>query len=519
MLSAGARKDVLDHPELFLLHYFPEWIGALKDFHLDLIHSAAWERRSLTLFPATHGKTTLFELLPIWAICRDPNIRIAGIFKNEADGRAVTRAMMSEMTSNDELIQDFGPFRNEEEESKTWTQSRFDVAGRTRGGKSSTWAAFGAGSRHALGYRTDWTIIDDCVTDVNSNTPEQRAKLRAWFNQGPMTMPDSEDGRISITGTVFHPEDLYHDLMRMRMPDTDEQMWKIKIRQAILDPEKKKVLWPEARPYRMLMEEKLIMGTLDFNKRFQNIAVDPSGLVFREEYLYGGTLNGFKYPGCLDEGYRLGDLAPEWRVYCGFDPAIGMSRHRKFCAHITLAVGSCPKHERCLWLVDLARDQMTLPQQVDLLLDRHARYRASKTMIETNGYQTALLQHIKDKMHTEGLSHVMEPHYTTRMNKPDPHAGVSSMSAMVERGELHIPWGDSNSRRLMQNLIDEMVTYPDSTTTDCVMALWFAYLAARLTAPVFKTFNRLDNYQVRWPDRSGQPWGTQVIKNPVFARE
>ena len=38
------------------------------------------------------------------------------------------------------------------------------------------------------------------------------------------------------------------------------------------------------------MELKAEMGTLDFNKRLRNIAVDKSRMVFKEEYVKGGYL-------------------------------------------------------------------------------------------------------------------------------------------------------------------------------------------------------------------------------------
>lgn len=519
MLSPGAKRRLTDNPALFLLHYFPHRIKELKSFHLDLIEAAAFQRRSITLYPATHGKTTLLsELLPIWALSRDPNIRIANILKNEADARAVTRAIMNELVTNEALIEDFGPFRDEDDDSKIWTQSRFDVARRSKRSKSATYAAFGAGSRNALGYRTDWTILDDCVTDKNSSTAEQRQNLREWFNQGPVTMPDREEGHITIVGTAFHPEDLYHDLMRLRGED-DKPMWKTTVKRAVLDAEKQIVLWPEERPWSFLMEQKATMGTLDFNKRFQNVAVDPSGLVFREEYVRGGIWNHERFPGCLDPDFKIGDCDGSWQVYCGFDPAIGVTRSKKFCAHITLAVGSCQKHDRCLWVVDLKRDQMTLPRQVDLILDQHETYGAVKSVIEMNGYQAGLYQAVRDKMDRQGRSMNIEPHYTNRINKPDPHAGVSAMGTMVEQGRLHIPWGDAASRTAMTLLVDEMVTYPDGKTTDCVMGLWFAWRASSVTAPRFRSFNRLQTEQRTFPPLQPVALGMRRVVNPYYLRE
>lgn len=514
--SPEAKALLLANPDLFILHYFGHRISKLEPFHLELIDNALHERRGMILFPATHGKTTIIsELLPIYEICRDPDIRIANILKNDKDAQAITQSIQAEMTTNDRLIADFGPFKPEDG-SGFWSLRRFDIAKRTRRGKSSTFAAFGAGSRDALGYRTDHLTCDDIVTDRNTTTPEQRFKLREWFNQGPITSPDKPSGRITVVGTVFHPEDLYHDLMQMRMPDSGERMWKTITKKAILDWDDQTVLWPEYRPWLFLMEQKLIMGTIDFNKRFQNIAVDPSQMVFREEYIRGQYLNGEKYPGCLDENYRVGEIDDGWQVITAFDPAVGRSKNRKFCAHVTLAVGSCAEHERCYWVVDLKRDQMTLPQQVDLIISRHQHYSARTSIVEANSYQAGLYQAIQQKMDDSGIALTVEPHYTNSSNKQDPDIGVNSMSPWFEQGKVHIPWGDQTSRRRMQVFVDELVQYP-GRTTDTVMAFWMAWLKAQRSAPKYKSFIR-DAPVWRGNRRSSRmlPPGAIVVRNPAF---
>jgi hypothetical protein len=510
--SQEARGFLLENPDAFLLYYFPDRIRTLKDFHLRLLHTATRESRGLILYPAAHGKTTLVsERLPIWAICRDPNIRMAVIAKNGPDATAITRSIQSELLGNDRLIADFGPFRPEGDDSKAWALERFDVAARTRRGKSSTFAAFGAGSRNALGYRTDWTICDDVVTDVNSSTPEQREKLRMWFNQGPETMGDQADARLTVVGTRFHPEDLYGDFIEMVLPDSGKPIWYVQTEYAVLDPDNKVVLWPEERPWIWLMRRKAAMGTLDFNKRYNNVAVDPSRLVFKEEYVRGGYVGKIRYPGCLDKHYCVGDYDPSWRRYAGFDPAAGkLSRSAKFCAHIEVAVGSCADHEKCLWIVDLHRDQMTLPQQVELILNKHRHYDNYLSVIEANAYQVGLYEEIKRRMDEAGVAYNIKPHYTSRMNKPDPELGVQSMAPWFENGKVHIPWGNPESQRKMQILVDELVQYP-GRTTDTVMALWMAYKWAHDTAPRFQS-----GYYVKKPLFSRYHERKRYAKNPYY---
>lgn len=537
------KQQLLDNPDLFLLHYFDHLVDELKDFHLRLITTATREKRGLILYPAAHGKTTLVStLLPIWALCTDPNIRVAIITKNQDDARGIMRAIEFELVGNEKLIRDFGPFKSDDDR-KAWSLDRLDVAGRTRMDKSSNIAAFGCQARTAIGYRADWVICDDIITDVNSSTPEQRQKVREWFNLGPETM--SPHGRLTVVGTLFHPEDLYHDLTDLQVPSGELEGHKFYVRQredaivrictcghrerihrhdgegscencscqAFMEHEEQ-ALWPEQRPMLWLMERKASMGTLDFNKRYRNIAVDPSRMVFREEYIRGGYIGKTKYPGCLDTSYHVGDIEDNWRVYCGFDPAVGITRSRKFCAHVTLAVGSCKEHERCYWVVDLHRDQMTLPQQVKYIVEQHQNYNALKSVVEANSAFAGLMQAIDQEQIDQGLAYNIVPHYTTRTNKPDPETGVERMAPWFEDGKVHIPWGDNASRGRMKQLVDELIMYP-GRFTDTVMAFWFAWREAQVTAPKYVSFNRLTQGGKK-SFGSIRPAGVRVMKNPYY---
>lgn len=518
--TPGWKRQLLDNADLFLLKYFPHKIGKLEEFHLELIRIAMHERRGLVLFPAGHGKSTIVSTcLPILAICRDPNVRIGIIAKNMTESSAIVRSLQSELKSNEELIQDFGPFHAGDAHQGPWSLFRFDVAKRTSRDKSSTVAMFGAGSKDTLGYRTDWTICDDVVTQDNSSTPEQRFKLRQWFNQQVGTMPQESDDRITVVGTVFDPSDLYHDLEEVLNPMTGERVWTGARYDAIKDEEKQEPLWPAQWDWERLMIEKATYGTIDFNKRLRNIAVDPSRMVFREEYIKGGWARKREYPGCLERGYAIGDeLDPSWRRVAGFDPAVGLGRKAKFCAHIILAYGMCDRHEHCYWVLDLIRDQLTLPQQVDRCLTQHQEYNLDLSVIESNSYQAGLYQALEQKIKDGGFEMRVEPHYTSRMNKPDPELGVQAMAPAFENGWVHIPWRNMESQRKMEILVDELIQFP-GRTTDTVMAFWFAWRKLKEAAPRYKSFNRLESIQ----GSGTSPWrrhmGRWVVKNPYYDRE
>jgi hypothetical protein len=513
VIDEAQRQLLLDNPALFIVRYFPHRITKLEEFHLRLIHTASTDVRALILYPATHGKTTIVStLLPIWRICKDPNVRIVIIGKNDTETEGIMAVIQSELTDNTELIRDFGPFKPDSQDDKPWALGRMSVQKRTRRAKEPTITVFGSGAKTVLGYRTDLTICDDVVTDKNSATPEQRRKLRDWFDLCVETGPEHQDSQLIVVGTRFDPADLYADLERMQFEGGN--LWKLQLEDAIVDEEEHKTLWPERWPWKRLMQQKAKQGTLNFNKRYRNIAVDASRMVFKEEYVKGGTIGPVEFPGCLDRSYSVGGYETHWKRVGGFDPAVGLTRSAKFCAHLVLAAGSCVLHDRCFWVVDLERDQWTLPQQVDTIISKHEEYQLLISKIEANSFQAGLAQEVESKLKAQDKALRIEPHYTTRVNKPDPELGVQSMSPWFERGAVHIPWADAHSQRKMAVLVDELVQYP-GRTTDTVMAMWFAYRALQESMPKFGSLNRLQKDAPMWNRRISR----RVIRNPAYAQQ
>jgi hypothetical protein len=507
------KRMLLLNEELFILRYFGHKIERLEPFHRALLNAALYSRRSLILFPAAHGKTTLVgTICPILEMCRNPDIRMTGILKNDEDAEGIGQAIQAELLDNTELIRDFGPFQPVMGSNKPFAITKMSIEARTSRAKEPTLSLFGSGSRSALGKRSDWTFCDDVIHDKNSATPEARHKIKEWFMQGPATQGEKHHARLTVVGTRFDPEDLYGDIREMFGPDGETHLYDIQEFDAIVDSETHETLWPAQHPWISLMERKIEMGTLDFNKRFRNIAVDASRMVFKAEYIEGGYINREKYPGCLDRDYKVGDFQPDWRLYAGFDPAVGKSRSAKFCAHAVIAIGSCLEHERCMWIVSLRRAQMTMPQQVDQIIQAHEDFPLEVSMVEANSYQAGLLESIQQKMGDQGLAYRILPHHTSKQNKPDPEMGVHAMAPWFENGWVHIPQANPESRNQMRILVDELVQYP-GRTTDTVMALWFAWRAAQREAPRFRSYNRLTERKSIWRPRSGR----KVIRNPAFA--
>ena len=498
--------------EAFLSYYFPHRLDSqLEDFHIRLIETSLYEARSLVLFPAGHGKTTLIsELLPILRLIRDPNSRGVIVQKNDDDAAAVMASIKAELEQNEKLIEDFGPFKPEPDTGKRWQSTWIDVAKRTRIHKSPTIAAFGGGARNVLGHRSDWLVCDDVVTEKNSATEEQRYKHLQWFTlavetSGEKKAAGTRAGQVCVVGTMFHPHDLYASIQKKR-DSKGKPVYKHHREDAIRNVERQEVLWPERWTWEELMDLKADIGTLSFNKRYRNLPVDESEQHFKEDMLRGMP----PYKGCLDDNRVLREVDPTWRIIQGFDPAIGISRGHKFCGQLVIGIPPEAKDRR--EIVDINRAQMTLPQQVEAIINTAMFYpNMTTSVIEVNAYQRGLVQAIEQRCEQLGIPPIpMVPHVTGR-NKADPSIGIGSLGPLVEKGLFGFPYGDEESIRRSEMLMQEMIEYPFFAYSDLLMALWFCCVQAREQVPVYKSFNRLDPLS-----RIRRRQGSRTLRNPYY---
>jgi len=511
------------YEKAFLFRYFgPTGSGRLsnelEEFHIRLIRTALYEPRGLVLYPAAHGKTTLIGcLLPILEMIRNPDIRIIGVFKNETEALGVISTVKAELSENELLIADYGPFVPEPDDPRRpWKADWISVRKRQRIAKEPTYAVFGSGAKNVLGHRSDWVICDDVVTEKNSSTPDQREHMLTWYKEAVETSPEKIRagdiaGRITTVGTMFHPKDLY-DSIRRKTDRLGNPRYVMQREDAIADETTQTPLWPERYSWEDLMDMRTDMGTLSFNRRMRNRPVDESMQPFREDYIMGSE----KYPGCLDTHRVIGEYEDDWRLFQSLDPAVGSSKNAKFVGHVVFGIPPESPEQRVL--IEINRLQLTVPQQKDLIIDTALNRYPSMVLsvVETNGYQKGLEQVINDELAEMGITLRIEPHLTTGQNKLDPEIGLMSLAPLLENGRLRFPMGNPESRRKSGLLIEEFLEWPFFAYTDLMMASWFGILKSNVAVPNYKSFNRLNPRSMYRENNAKR--GRRMIQNPWFAK-
>ena len=65
-----------------------------------------------------------------------------------------------------------------------------------------------------LSKRADIIICDDLLNFENTRTPEQRQKIKDWFNLVLLPVLEPKTGRLIVVGTIWQVGDLMEDLLK-----------------------------------------------------------------------------------------------------------------------------------------------------------------------------------------------------------------------------------------------------------------------------------------------------------------
>ena len=254
----------------------------------------------------------------------------------------------TELEENAALKEDFGELTG-----KVWKASVILLS------NGSKIEAIGSGKkirgRRHKQWRPDLILCDDLENDENVNTPEQRQKLRSWFDKAVSECGDTYTDIVYI-GTLLHYDSLLANVFKK--PEyktrryqgviqwaTHTELWDAweALYTSLTDPEHDKtalaffvankaemlegteVLWEEKLSYYALMVMRVTEGEAAFNSEEQNEPVNPEDCIFNEEWFdyYNEAETDFH-----DRSFQ----------FFGFvDPSLGKTKKSDYSAIITMA--------------------------------------------------------------------------------------------------------------------------------------------------------------------------------------
>ena len=322
-----------------------------------------------------------------------------------------------EFEENTAILEDFGPLAGSVWRSNvlvTKTNIKIEAIGsgkKIRGRKHRNW-------------RPDLIILDDVENDENVRTPEQRKKLKDWFDKAVSKCGDDYTDIVYI-GTLLHYDSLlaktlanpayrsikYKAVIRLSQADDLWQQWETIFTDLSNDDreadalaffqahktamlEGTQVLWEEKLSYYDLMVMRVSEGEASFNSEEQNEPINPDDCLFMEEW--------FDYYN--EAEVNFGD--PAFDFFGFIDPSLGKTKRSDFSAIVTLA-----KHKGSgyMYVVDADIERRHPDRIIADVLAKERWLRASfghgyrKLGAETNQFQWFLKEELAKASAKAGL--------------------------------------------------------------------------------------------------------------------
>lgn len=426
--------------EFFGRAYFPHYFSKLSpEFHREL--DAIWQQGVLKgRYPLTAADTKMISRLPGTrravaaprGHAKSTNLTFKGTMHSTLYGYKHYPIIISdsseqaegfldnirvEFEENTAILEDFGVLAGSVWRSNvllTKTNIKIEAIGsgkKIRGRKHRNW-------------RPDLIILDDVENDENVRTPEQRKKLKDWFDKAVSKCGDDYTDIIYI-GTLLHYDSLlaktltnpayrsikYKAVIQFSQADDLWQQWETIFtdlsnddresealaffqahKEAML--EGTQVLWEEKLSYYDLMVMRVSEGEASFNSEEQNEPINPDDCLFMEEW--------FDYYN--EAEVNFGD--PAFDFFGFIDPSLGKTKRSDFSAIVTLA-----KHKGSgyMYVVDADIERRHPDRIIADVLAKERWLRASfghgyrKLGAETNQFQWFLKEELAKASAKAGL--------------------------------------------------------------------------------------------------------------------
>lgn len=498
------------------------WQEMAAERIVELLETPRKEFAVINCPPGVGKSTTFTHDIPLWLTCRNRKIRgLIGSITGKLAVQYLRRlrntlqSVVPDSADDDEKRKgisldaettvsfDYGRFKPMDQD--IWTAEGFVVAqigDSYISEKEPTWTAVGR-DQEFLGGRFDICVWDDLVTLKRLRTLELIEADRVWWDSYAERRLEP-GGLLILQGQRMGAEDLYRYCRDMPAPidvsdidvvDLDiethpRKYTHIKFKahyEELCTGDHKDVkpypdgclLYPERLPWHelyALKEDKPGM----FAQVFQQEDVATSTVLVDPAWVNGSS----GHPGCWDRDRDRLEI-PKGLTQPIFSYATADPSPTRYWA-IEWWIYHQPSGQH--FLIDLERRGMDAPDFLDwnqnqgkftgLMDEWQETSRAlgvpiTHWIVEINAAQRFLLQYDHVRRWSSQNSVEIVPHSTHR-NKTDPQYGVQMMAPEFKFGRVRLPGkASSKGRMVSMRLVDEVTRYPETSTDDCLMAMWF----------------------------------------------
>jgi len=374
MKAEWLRRQIIENNRVDLLAQYV--LGyQVRPFHLALLKYQFEHRDNLQLVFRGAGKSTLCTVAKsIHMLLKNPDLRILIASKTSANAEGFLKEIKGHFESNYKLIEIFGEYYDPRKVTK-WDNREIEILPRRKHTKEASITCVGVETT-IVSRHYDVIISDDLVDEENSRTKHMRDRVRTWYYQtlDPCLEPPDPEvefrGEHHRLGTRYHYEDLYGHLIKNELANDHN------IVRALDDQGRSP--WPEKYAPEWFIEKRKKSGTIIFNAQYQCDTEAMKGEVFQ-------------YDDC--QPAVAADVPSGVKLYVGVDLAISQKDSADQFAAVALAV----TQQLNYYILESFAGHLRFKQQVHFLEDWFKRHDPIFMGVETNAYQLALAQELKDR--------------------------------------------------------------------------------------------------------------------------
>lgn len=422
--------------------YFSHYIKyQTADFQREIFTITENEQNKLAVIVAFRGsaKSTIASLsFPIWAMLgklQKKFIIITSLTSNQS--RLLLTAIKNELETNELLINDFGPF---DEDDQEWRSNSLVI--RKYGTRISSFSTGEAirGSKHNQ-YRPDLIICDD-IEDLSSvKTKESRDKTHQWLT-GEVIPAGDTNTKVAVVGNLLH-----EDSVICRLDENiNEGILNGVFRKYPLLDEHETPLWPGKFPDQQSIRnlQSQVANDQAWHREYLlHIISDAERVIHPEWIQYYDRLPGKSNPTGFQFIATGVDLAISQKHYADNTAMVSVQTHRIGSKYMFYILPN-PINQKLSF-----PDTEQMLKDISMLLD-------SYLYIEEVGYQASIIQDLtQDGYHATGVS----------PKSQDKRTRLSLISHLVKNGTILFP------KFGCEDLIKQMVGFGIEKHDDLVDAL------------------------------------------------
>lgn len=416
------------------------------------------EQWALLLAPRGHGKSTLFtadHIIHMHLVAKDPTFSVGLCHALRSQAIKIMSDIKFQFENN-KLLKWIAPdlaYANPADESPIWRQDEICF-------KRSAWykvpsvVAFSIDAS-VVGLHFDVIKGDDLVLDVNSKTPEQRDNVKEYIHRMKALLKATGWKRIHLTGTRWHNDDAYEDMIKLDGP------WKGALKYKRIDcyTETGEPVWPQAFSKNELqLQDALNPHLFSCNYRNNPIPYGMSSFVAEDVQRYNVEYDsaGNWIPYDPDEQYTL---------YTSVDPNTRETTAHDHGVVLTVAKDTIGR----MYVVDIDRGHPSASELIAWMRRHVIRYKPADLMVEVVQAQYQYTHWLaQDTLQTGTRYPIRKIERGPTVRKYD---RIIAMAELVRSKHLFIPRGER-----FDAILDEIRAYSvKAKVDDCLDCLADVY--------------------------------------------